>query len=93
MKQNFLEPLTQLQTKDIKEVNVSSWLKYCRTQVGKVGGGGGGGVNGQQFRSQMYFYYTNRGTHIYIWPWATIPPALPLGNFEEKKRITMQVEI
>ena len=33
----------------------------------------------RQFRSQMYFYYTNRGTHIYIWPRAAIPPATPLG--------------
>ena len=37
---------------------------------GKEGGGGGArgeaALQGRQFRSQMYFYYTNRGAHIYL---------------------------
>ena len=32
---------------------------------------------------QMYFYYTSRGVHIYIWPRAAIPPAptLDMGEY------------
>ena len=50
------------------------------------GGGGGGGrslrhlYRGRQFRSQIYFYYTNRGANIYIWLRAAIPPAPPLHH-------------
>ena len=32
---------------------------------------GGGGMD---FDPKMYFYYTNRGAHIYL-SWAAIPPA------------------
>ena len=41
------------------------------------GGGGAAPLQGRQFRSQMYFYYTNSGAHIYLAPTA-IPPAPPL---------------
>ena len=39
---------------------------------GRAKGGGGVGeraavpLQGRQFRSQMYFYYTNKGAHIYL---------------------------
>ena len=42
-----------------------------------VGGGGGGEGECPQFRSQMHFYYINRGAHIYLTR-AAISPAPPL---------------
>ena len=33
----------------------------------------GGEGGGQQFCSQMYFYDTNRGAHIYLAPWRQYP--------------------
>ena len=53
-----------------------------------VGGGGGGGsegaapLQGRKFCSQMYFYYTNRGVHIYLAPGGNTPcSANWLGSF------------
>ena len=34
-------------------------------------------LQGRQFRSQMYFYYTNRGAHIYLARDSDTPPPPP----------------
>ena len=49
---------------------------------------GGGGV---QFCSQGYFYYTNRGAHIYLGPGGNTPPAPPLGqnDMAKSKNVSM----
>ena len=43
--------------------------------VGQSGGWGWGvsPLQGRQFCSQMYFYYTNGGTHIYLAPGGNTP--------------------
>ena len=49
------------------------YLKWAVTEQ-RVGEGAAP-LQGRQFRDEMYFYYTNRGAHIYIWSQVAIPPA------------------
>ena len=55
---------------------LSQYVLNCVSMADQRRGEGGA----RQFPSQMYFYYTNRGAHIYMAP-AAIPPAPPLYLF------------
>ena len=45
-------------------------------------GAGAAPLQGRQFRSQMYFYYTNRVAHIYLAPGSNSPcSATVIKNF------------
>ena len=37
-------------------------------------------LQGQQFRSKMYYYYTNRGAHIYFAPGCNTPYSVTVKN-------------
>ena len=48
-------------------------IMYVISDGGGGGGGGGGLYRGVNFGLQMYFYYTNRGAHIYLAPGSNTP--------------------
>ena len=67
---------------------------FEKNVIGSSGGAKGGGwraaarvasLQGRHFRSQMYFYYTNRGVHIYLAPGGNNPPDPPLVGRDRNK--------
>ena len=51
----------------------ASYIFVIETYSGGIRGEGRGALQGRQFLSQMYFYYTNGGAHIYLAPGRQYP--------------------